>query len=64
MQNQTSTELLLGIYLTNLNEEEEEEKGGRAQVWGWRESPPRSPPSAAGESEHDGRAHLDVFVFF
>lgn len=26
MQNQTSTELLLGIYLTNLNEEEEEEK--------------------------------------
>lgn len=25
MQNQTSTELLLGIYLTNLNEEEEEE---------------------------------------
>lgn len=26
MQNQTSTELLLGIYLTNLNEEEEEEE--------------------------------------
>lgn len=33
MQNQTSTELLLGIYLTNLNEEEEEEKKRALSVW-------------------------------
>lgn len=33
-------------------------------VSGWRESPPRSPPSAAGESEHDRWAHLDFFVSF
>lgn len=57
MQNQTSTELLLGIYLTNLNEEEEEEWEDRLEG-----EAPRSPPSAAGESEHDRWAHLDSFL--
>lgn len=59
MQNQTSTELLLGIYLTNLNEEEEEEWEDTVRPEG---EAPRSPPSAAGESEHDRWAHLDSFL--
>lgn len=29
---------------------------------GWRDTPPRSPPSAAGESEHDRWAHVDSFL--
>lgn len=61
MQNQTSTELLLGIYLTNLNEEEEEEWEDTVSV-GLEGEAPCSPPSAAGESEHDRWAHLDSFL--
>lgn len=58
MQNQTSTELLLGIYLTNLNEEEEEEWEDPVRLEG---EAPRPPPIRL-QVEHDRWAHLDSFL--
>lgn len=60
----TSTELLLGIYLTKLNEKErkEEEEVGRRQFQAWAEGKkrPHTPhplslllPAAGAESERD-----------
>lgn len=61
MQNQTSTELLLGIYLTNPNEEEEEEEGRAQCQAGGRDHCAPHPPLQGSLSMIHG--HIWAFWF-